>query len=108
MKRDVKLTVRLSELEHQLLKEKMAKVGVTNQEAYIRKMILDGIFVRLDIPELKDLISLLRYTSNNINQIAKVSNSTGNIYKEDLDDIKANQEKLWTMANNIMMKLSKL
>ena len=108
MKRDVKLTVRLSELEHQLLKEKMAKIGVTNQEAYIRKMILDGIFIRLDIPELKDLISLLRYTSNNINQIAKVSNSTGNIYKEDLDDIKANQEKLWTMANNIMMKLSKL
>lgn len=108
MRRNIRISVRLTESEHQLLKEKMDRIGVTNQEAFIRKMILDGLVIRLELPELQELISLLRYSSNNINQIAKHLNASGRIYQTDLDDIKANQEKLWTMANEIMMRLSKL
>ena len=108
MRRNIRISVRLTEEEHQLLKEKMEKIGVTNQEAFIRKMILDGLVIRLELPELKELISLLRYSSNNINQIAKRLNESGRVYQTDLDDIKANQEKLWEMANEIMMSLSRL
>ena len=71
MRRSIRISVRLTEEEHRLLKEKMARIGVTNQEAFLRKMALDGLVIRLDLPELKQMISLLRYTSNNINQIAK-------------------------------------
>ena len=108
MRRNIRISVRLTEEEHQLLKEKMEKIGVTNQEAFIRKMILDGLVIRLELPELKELISLLRYSSNNINQMAKSLNESGRVYQTDLDDIKANQEKLWEMANEIMMSLSRL
>ena len=108
MRRNIRISVRLTAEEHQLLKEKMEKIGVTNQEAFIRKMILDGLVIRLELPELKELISLLRYSSNNINQMAKRLNESGRVYQTDLDDIKANQEKLWTMANEIMMSLSRL
>ena len=108
MRRNIRISVRLTAEEHQLLKEKMEKIGVTNQEAFIRKMILDGLVIRLELPELKELISLLRYSSNNINQIAKRLNESGRVYQTDLDDIKANQEKLWEMANEIMMSLSRL
>ena len=68
MRRSIRISVRLTEEEHRLLKEKMARIGVTNQEAFLRKMALDGLVIRLDLPELKQMISLLRYTSNNINQ----------------------------------------
>ncbi len=105
-RRNVKLTVRLTPSEHALLREKMSRIGVTNQEAFIRKMTLDGLVVKLDLPELKEMISLLRYTSNNINQIAKRLNESGRIYDADLTDIQERQTQLWELANSILMKLS--
>ena len=92
MRRNIRISVRLTEEEHRLLKEKMARIGVTNQEAFLRKMALDGLVIRLDLPELKQMISLLRYTSNNINQIALAANANGFIdtaaYWENVDHLK--------------------
>lgn len=106
MRRSIRISVRLAEEEHRLLKEKMARIGVTNQEAFLRKMALDGLVIRLDLPELKQMISLLRYTSNNINQIAKRLNESGRAYDTDLTEILEKQKQLWGLANKILMKLS--
>ena len=95
MRRSIRISVRLTEEEHRLLKEKMARIGVTNQEAFLRKMALDGLVIRLDLPELKQMISLLRYTSNNINQIAKRLNESGRAYDTDLAEILEKQKQLW-------------
>ena len=108
MRRNSRISVRLTEEEHRLLKEKMARIGVTNQEAFLRKMALDGLVIRLDLPELKQMISLLRYTSNNINQIAKRLNESGRAYDTDLAEILEKQERLWQLANDILMKLSRI
>lgn len=106
MRRNIRISVRLTEEEHRLLKEKMARIGVTNQEAFLRKMALDGLVIKLDLPELKQMISLLRYTSNNINQIAKRLNESGRAYDTDLAEILEKQKQLWGLANKILMKLS--
>ncbi len=108
MRRNIRISVRLTEEEHRLLKEKMARIGVTNQEAFLRKMALDGLVIRLDLPELKQMISLLRYTSNNINQIAKRLNESGRAYDTDLTEILEKQKQLWQLANDILMKLSRI
>lgn len=108
MRRNIRISVRLTEEEHRLLKEKMARIGVTNQEAFLRKMALDGLVIRLDLPELKKMISLLRYTSNNINQIAKRLNESGRAYEIDLAEILEKQDRLWQLANDILMKLSRI
>ena len=76
--------------------------------AYIRKMILNGFILTLNIPELKEMISLQRYTSNNINQIAKRLNETDRIYTDDMEEIKSNQKKLWNGINRILSKLTKV
>lgn len=52
------------------------------------------------------MISLLRYTSNNINQIAKRLNESGRAYDTDLAEILEKQKQLWGLANKILMKLS--
>lgn len=106
MRRNIRISVRLTEEEHRLLKEKMARIGVTNQEAFLRKMALDGLVIKLELPELKQMISLLRYTSNNINQIAKRLNESGRAYDTDLAVILEKQKQLWELANKILMKLS--
>lgn len=108
MRRNIRISVRLTEEEHQLLKEKMARIGVTNQEAFLRKMALDGLVIKLDLPELKQMLSLLRYTSNNINQIAKRLNENGRAYETDFADILEKQNQLWGLANEILMKLSSI
>ena len=108
MRRSIRISVRLTEEEHRLLKEKMARIGVTNQEAFLRKMALDGLVIKLELPELKQMISLLRYTSNNINQIAKRLNESGRSYDTDLAEILEKQKQLWQLANDILMKLSRI
>ena len=92
--------------ERALLERKMREAGTTNMGAYLRKMALDGLVIRLDLPELKQMISLLRYTSNNINQIAKRLNESGRAYDTDLAEILEKQKQLWGLANKILMKLS--
>ena len=108
MRRSIRISVRLTEEEHRLLKEKMARIGVTNQEAFLRKMALDGLVIKLDLPELKELVSLLRRSSNNLNQLTRKVHETGRIYDVDLEDISQRQEQLWDGVKEILTQLSKL
>ena len=105
-RRSIKVSVRFNEAEHELLKKRMTVTGTGNQEAFIRKLALDGLVVKLDVPELKEMISLLRYSGNNINQIARRLHGTGRTYEADIKDIKSNQERLIELANTIITKLA--
>lgn len=71
-------------------------------------MAIDGYIVKLDLPELREILSLLRRTSNNINQIAHRVHRTGNIYDTDLGDILQKQEELWAGVNEILARLGNL
>ena len=107
-KREVQLNFRVSPEELALIEQKMAQLGTTNREAYLRKMALDGYVVRLELPELKELVSLMRYSSNNLNQLTKRVHETGRIYEADLEDISQRQEQLWAGVKEILTQLSKL
>ena len=107
-KRNIMVRFRVTPEEKSMIEEKMTQVGTSNMEAYLRKMSIDGYILKLDLPELKEMISLLRRSSNNLNQIAKRMNQTGRLYGEDMDDILRNQERLWQTANEILVKLSAL
>ena len=107
-KRDVQLNFRVSPEELALIEQKMAQLGTKNREAYLRKMALDGYVVRLDLPELKELVSLLRRSSNNLNQLTRRVHETGRIYDADLEDISQRQEALWDWVHRILTQLAKL
>lgn len=105
-KRDIRLRFWVTEQERKKIETKMAQFGTTNMAAYLRKMALDGYVVRLELPELREMVSLLRRSSNNLNQIAKRFHETGRIYNTDLEDIQRQQEQLWQMANEILTRLA--
>ena len=107
-KRDVQLNFRVSPEELALIEQKMAQLGTKNREAYLRKMALDGYVVRLELPELKELVSLMRYSSNNLNQLARRAHETGRIYDADLEDITRRQEALWDGVHQVLTQLAKL
>jgi len=107
-KREVQLNFRVSPEELALIEQKMAQLGTKNREAYLRKMALDGYVVRLELPELKELVSLMRYSSNNLNQLARRAHETGRIYDADLEDISRRQDALWDGVHQVLTQLAKL
>lgn len=104
--RDRLLHFRVSQKEMEMIETKMKQVGVISLSAYLRKMAIDGYVVKLELPELREMVSLLRHSGNNINQIASRVNSTGRAYAEDLAEIKRQQKELWDCANGILSKLA--
>ena len=79
-----------------------------NKGFYLRKMALDGYVVKLELPELKELVSLMRRSSNNLNQLTRKVHETGRVYDADLEDISQRQEQLWEGVEEILTQLSKL
>jgi hypothetical protein len=107
-KRSVEVKFRVTPEERAMIEQKMQQFGTANMGAYLRKMALDGYVVKLDLPELGTMISLLRHTGNNINQLARRMNASGRAYETDMDDILQNQERIWRAANDILTRLANI
>ncbi|KGJ51442.1 mobilization protein [[Clostridium] innocuum] len=105
-KKDRYLKVRLSDSEYNRMKQKMEEVNISSLSSYGRKMLLDGYCVKLDLQDVKEMVSLLRRCSNNLNQYAKRANETGNIYAEDIKDLQDRLEEIWNVAKEVMVRLS--
>ena len=86
----------------------MREAGTTNMGAYLRKMALDGYILRLDLPELKEMLSQLRYMGNNVNQIAKRANEVGVIDEMDIRGVSKRQERMLEHMARLLEKLSGL
>lgn len=106
--REKQIKLRVTEQEYALIREKMALLGIKNQEAYLRKMALDGYVLKLEIPELKELLPLAHRASSNINQIARHANETGRVYEVDISEVVQQQESIEAKLAAILAQLSKL
>lgn len=76
--------------------------------AYIRKMALDGICVKLDLQDVQELTVLLRRCSNNLNQYAKRANETGSIYAADIEDLKVRLDEIWELSRQSLIRLASI
>ena len=83
-KRTEELKIRISPEDKERIKLKMEDVGILNMSAYVRKMALDGICIRLDLKDVRQLTVMLRRCSDNLNQYAKRANETGERNREHL------------------------
>ena len=61
------LKIRISPEDKERIKLKMEDAGVLNMSAYVRKMALDGICIKLDLEDVRQLTSMLRRCSDNLN-----------------------------------------
>jgi hypothetical protein len=66
--------------EMELIKQAQAASGINNLSAYIRKQATNGYVLRLNLPELPECRRLLLSAANNLNQLAKVANTNGQIH----------------------------
>lgn len=99
---------KVTDKERELIEQRMALMGVRNMSSYIRKMCIDGYIVKLQIPELTECAKLLRYISNNLNQIARRVNSDGGVYPDEVDEISTKLAEASGLFGHILEQLSKI
>lgn len=104
--RNQEIHVLLLPEEMERIKQKMAELGIINRSAYVRKMALDGYCINLDLTDMKEMVSLLRRCSNNLNQYAKRANETGSIYAEDIQDLQVRQSEIWEIVKEMLARLA--
>lgn len=107
-RRPIQLHFMVDERERDLVLQKMEQAGTRNMGAYLRKMAIDGVVVKLDLTDVRQLVKLLRNATDNLNQIARRANSTGSIYAEDVEDLQAHYDKLWDAAKQVLAGLAKI
>lgn len=106
--RSVSRLLRLTPQENALLEQKIQQSGIKNREAFMRKMLLEGYVLSLELPELKEILRLTRYTSNNVNQIARHAHETGRYYIEDIEQMVRNQEAIQDALKEVLNRLAAL
>ena len=84
MTKEKRLTIlnfKANDSEVEAIRKKMESIGTANMSAYLRAMALNGYIMRLDLPQIREMIRLLSNMTNNLNQIAKRVNAHGQIYE---------------------------
>ena len=106
--RDKMITFWVTEDELAKINANMEKLGTSNLSAYLRNMAITGLIVQLDIPELKQIVSLMRRTSANINQMAKHINQGDTVAVQQVDGLHEQQEEIWAGIRGVLQQLSTL
>ena len=106
--RSILLKFFVSQKELELIQAKMAQYGTENLSAYLRKIAIDGYVVNLELPELNEMVSLLRRSSSNLNQLTRRVHEMGRLYDADLEDLRQKQDMLWDAAKKILKSLAKI
>lgn len=94
-KRNLQLMFRVTKEEKDIIRQKMYLSKTKNMEAYLRKMAIDGYIVNTDTTPLKKQFEEMHKIGVNINQIAKKVNTTGDLYPEEMKELKEMVNKIW-------------
>ena len=94
----------LDDDEQYILDEKFRVSGMKSKSAFLRKLILYGYVYDVDYSYLRNYNTELGRISSNLNQIAKRINSTGNIYKEDINEVKELMNEVWRTQKSMLSK----
>ena len=105
-RRPINLHVMVSEEEQALIRERMAEAGIRNMGAYMRKMALNGYVLHVDLSPVRELVSLQRRCSNNLNQVAIQANTYGGIHPEEIKTPQPGYEKPWGPVARLLKKPS--
>ena len=104
-KRPIRYTFRLSQAEDAIIQKKMKAFGIRNMSTLFRAMVLNGYLLKLDLPEIRELLRLMKNLTNNVNQMAKRLNERGSVYETEMDDILRRLDDVWNVMNRILTRL---
>ena len=96
--RNERIEIKLTKEEKEVFEKTMRLANCKTMSHFLRKCVLEKEIYVVDLEPFRNLQWLLSNATNNINQIAKAANTTGVIYKKDIDYM---GEKIEKLANEI-------
>jgi hypothetical protein len=106
--RDIPIYFMVSQSEYDLIQERMNEAGTANMGAFIRKMSLNGYVLHVDLSPVKELVSLQRRCSNNLNQIAVNANTYGGVTPQELTTLQKDYAALWNPLSDLIRQLAEI
>lgn len=103
-KRTVQILFCVTPEEKKEIRKKMILSKTKNMGAYLRKMALDGYIINTDTTPLKQQYEEMHKIGVNINQIAKKVNTTGDLYQEEMEELKRMVKELWRILRSSPLK----
>ena len=97
-KRNFQIKFYVDEEELAFIKYKMTKAGIKNQSEYLRQMAVYGKTVYLDFSDLRPIYNEINKIGVNLNQVARIANTTGTLYRNDIADLR---DKFQTIISSI-------
>lgn len=102
--KSVNLCIRVTPTELETINDNIRKLGVNNPTHYLRTLLVKEHIVQTDMTDIKNILTELNRIGNNINQITKKCNQTGNINSVDIESINKNFEDVKTKINKELEK----
>ena len=93
--RQNELKIYLNNDEQYILEQKFKISGMKSKSSFIRHLILYGYVYDVDYEHLREYNTILARIGNNLNQIAKRMNATGNVYEADVKEVKELMKQVW-------------
>jgi hypothetical protein len=87
-----------------MISEQSVTKKLDQYTAFLRKLILYGYVYDVDYSYLRNYNTELGRISSSLNQIAKRVNSTGNIYQDDMNEVKELINKVWHTQKSMLSK----
>ena len=82
----------------------MIESKTKNMGAYLRKMAIDGYIVTTDSTPLKKQYEEMHKIGVNINQIAKKVNTNGDLYPEEMKELKGMVKEILSILRSFTLK----
>lgn len=102
--RQHELKIYLNDTEQYILKQKLKASNMRSKSSFIRHLILYGYVYEVNYDYLREYNTILSRISNNLNQITKRINTTGNIYKDDIQEVKELMKQVWQSQKSMLSK----
>ena len=94
----------LDDDEQYILDEKFKRSGMKSKSAFLRKLILYGYVYDVNYEHLREYNTILSRIGNNLNQIAKRMNATGNVYEADVKEVKELMKQVWQSQKSMLSR----
>jgi len=103
--RDLVIRLRVTPEELEQVKSRMEQAGMKNLSGYMRRLVLNGYVINMDMTDFKEILRLVSISSNNLNQYARRANETGSIYLADIKELQKSHARVIDMLGKILDRL---
>ena len=100
-KRTISILFRLNEQENQIFRTQVALSGYSAQEYMRRRLIEDQVIKPRPAGEMAEIRRELSAIGNNVNQVARKVNSTGQVSVEDFQKVAQCLDDVWHLVKQL-------